>query len=1405
VTPPRPTARRAAGPLLIALLAYAPALLSSPGLMPADTKLYLYLNPGRLMSDAAQSWDSRQFAGWAPHQIIAYLWPQGPWYWIAERIGLPDWIAHRLWIGTLLALGGLGVRWAARRLGIGSLGAIVAGIAYMLSPYVLPYISRTSAMLLPWAALGWLIGLTLRAAQAAAADGPRWRDPALMAIVLATVGAPNATALLMVAPGPVLLLLHLRGQLGLTWPALTRVALRIGVLALGVSVWWMTMLAIQGRYGADLLGYSESLEAVSFTSTSTEVLRGMGYWLFYVRDPYAFTTTASISYAESGRVIVVGAVLLVAGMAGTAAVRWPHRRLAALLVGAGVLLGVGAHPIDRAAPLIAPFTDSGLSLALRSSTRAVPLLTFGLALGLGALISAIAAARPNWRFAAAAFTLLLVLANMPSTVQRQYVDPALTRDQQPPRAWLDAAAALDAGSREHRVLQLPGQEFGAFRWGYTVDPPLPGLTEKPLITRDLLPLGSAGAMDLLYALDNRAQSGVLDPAAIAPIARLFGADTVWVTNDADFERFRTPRPDQFDALVAGAPQLTEADTYGRPVSMTAAAIDERTLAAAQSGLSAPPAVRLLTVDDSVPIVRTATRSVVVVGSGDGVVDAAAAGLLRGDEAVLYAAALPDRSDAQAVDYVVITDSNRRRANQWRSSQDTVGMTESAAERDAGVLRADDGDQRLPVFPGAPLDAYTTAEQRGTLTASASAYGEPFAYRPEQRAAMAVDGDPSTAWTVSDRADPVGQFIRVSGVAAAGGQLTLLQPQKAANRVITEVTITPEGGEPAVVTLGDQSLAPPGQTVSVPGADSATITITKVADRDGADSGASAVGFAELADPQLVAPTEEWVRTAVTPVELADAPTAVVLTRERTDPLNRWRSDPEPTLRRVVELPGPHTFEATVTVQLDARADDQAIAEFAGYGPVVAANQRLTGSLASTGWLAADGDPATQWTSPFGAAIGSQLTVPLTKADDRSVLITQPADPTHSQITAVEISIDGGAPQLVALEPVSDTVARVALPEQAGSVATITIAELQPRTTIDRRYAEPTVLPVAIVEIEGAAVARSTLQPPDGTSCLDLLTVNDAAVSFAVDGAQRSALLRGEAVQLSPCSADPLRLDGGEMRIAGLDQVVQVNRVSLTPEGGLPATGPLPPSVSRTGDRSYTVAACPEGCWLIFGEGHNPGWHATVNGANGGPPNVVAGGFNGWWIAPTDQPSTIEVRWAPQRTLRLALAISVAAVVAAVALAVGRRPRSRPAAAVQPTPEFDRSFAAPAGRRAALVGGAVLVGLSALAISASYGVVAVGLAAVVAATRRPRMLMAAGVAGAAVLMALVVIRQLSNRWFANAAWPARFDDLHRPGLLVVCAFAAGAIASHERVTAVPADAAEIDDEAEQAAATAATLG
>ena len=311
------------------------------------------------------------------------------------------------------------------------------------------------------------------------------------------------------------------------------------------------------------------------------------------------------------------------------------------------------------------------------------------------------------------------------------------------------------------MLQLPGQEFGAFRWGYTVDPPLPGMTAKPLVTRDLLPLGSAAAMDLLYALDDRFQAGTVEPAAIAPIARYLGADTIWVTGDAAFDRFRTPRPEPVADLFAGdVPGTGDPVAYGNPAPNVpdVPMVDEQALADERVGTPVAP-VELVPVDDAVPVVRAKDDVVVVVGSGDGLVDAAAAGLLDGHELIRYTGSAGDdlATLVDGASEIVVTDSNRARAHHWRSSQDVVGLTEDDDPATPDVLRVDPADERLPVF-GDSTAAPTVAVQEGPVRARATAYGEPFAYRPEDRAAMAVDGDPTTAWRVADRADPIGERL-----------------------------------------------------------------------------------------------------------------------------------------------------------------------------------------------------------------------------------------------------------------------------------------------------------------------------------------------------------------------------------------------------------------------------------------------------------------------------------------------------------------------------------------------------------------------------------------------------------------------------------------------------------------------
>ena len=1394
-------------------LAYIPALLSSPGKMPSDTKLYLYFDPARLTGDALSSWDGRQFAGWVPHQTLSYLWPSGPWYSFFSWIGAPDWIAQRLWLGTLFVFGGLGVRWAGKHLGLPAAGALIAALFYQLSPYVLPYVSRTSAMLLPWAALGWLIGLTIRAATRS-----RWRDVGVFGLVMVTVAAPNATAILMIAPAPVLWLLHAAWGRLITWRRAVATAAKIGGISALMSVWWIAMLSIQGKYGADVLGYSESLQAVSLTSNSAEVLRGMGYWLFYVRDPIGFATTAAFDYMSSGRLIAISFLVLGMGLLGIVGSRWVNRRYAALLVFVGVVLAVGVHPIEDPSPLMSGFADnsrSSIALALRSSTRALPLSTLGVALGAGAFVTAMSRTRFRARVLVPYLAGLLAIVNLPVLYQHALVDPNLTRDQDPPAAWTEAADALSAAPAGYRVFQLPGEEFGAFRWGYTVDPPLPGLTTKPLVTRDLLPLGSAGAMDLIYALDNRFQEGTAELTEVAPIARLLGVDTIWLPNDAAFERFRTPRPELISSMFAqdrdgstaggatggglGAPTAFGTPSSNVPVLEM---VDEQSISSAAIGTPLAP-VELIPVEDPQPIMRAKTSAVILAGSGDGVVDAAAAGLLDGSELIRYAADLPapmtnDRgTDAVAeAPRVIVTDSNRDRAHQWRSAQDVLGFTEDGSG--TGVLRFDSADQRTPVFTDPTSDDMTIALQRGPLHAAASAYGSPSAYLPEHRAAMAIDGDPATAWVVGDRYEADGEFLRLDSVSPVSS-LTLVQPQDRRNRWITAVDVTDDSGTYRVV-LGDDSRSPSGQVVPLRSASKRVTLTIRATDHallhpgDGLD----AVGFAEIGTG--TGATEEIVRVPsnVLPRVGTAQQLEIVLSRLRTRPTNRWRDDPESHLVRSFTLATDRAVTPTITTRLNLRSDDATIAALLGWTGTVA-NRRLTGVPAMGGWAATDGDPSTSWVSSFGGAIGSDLTIPLAPSTSlTSLQITQPPGGDH-YATITEVSITGGAvPQTVDVPPAdANGVSTIDFAAITGASVTLTVTATDDAITTDRRYAEPVRLPVAISEVTGAGITAAAL-PSRYTSggCIpDALTIDGKGVGVRVD-ARVADLFSGRPATTTACDPTPMTFGAGEhiLRSAvGLSTGLDIDRVVLrspavvrgvtaaTPHSGA-ATNPTVTVLDQSPTtRTVQIGPCPTGCWFVFGEGYNVGWIATIGGKSLGAQSQVDGGFNGWYLPPSASDRTIMLKFEGQNTLVIGLVLSGLGVLVCLALIVFDRRRIDAEPADEPRPAtlwgHPMSDSPYHWRSPACASTVAATVIGALVISPVWGLICGAIACVACfGARRPLLLGYAAVA-IVVVMATVMVRRVSSQHpFANAGWPGYFEDLHRPGLAVIVLLIASAIAT-----------------------------
>lgn len=1404
-------ASRSWPPAVLALLCYVPALLAHPGQVPADTKLYLYLDPGGLMRAAPRAWDPTQYGGWVPHQTISYLWPSGPWYWIFDKLGVPDWIAQRLWIATLLLCAGLGAMWLAKVLGLKPPAAMVTALFYMLSPYILPYISRTSLMLLPFSGLCWLIGLTIKAA-----TGSSWRAPALFALVMFTVAAPNFTAIVMVAPGPILWLVDAVWRRTITFRAAAVTSAKLVLLSLVVSLWWVVMLAIQSKHGANVLGFSETLQAVSFTSSSTETLRGLGYWLFYIRDLGSPATSAATAYLTSSALVLVTLVVLIGGFAGLTIIRWGARRYAALLVFAGTILAISVHPIDDASPLMSPLADasrSGLALSMRSSTRALPLSVLGFALGWGALVTVLTSARLRWPMRWRTVVLpiaagLLAVVNLPALFTGDIADPAISHQENPPNGWASAAAALSLTPKSARVLQLPGAPFGAYRWGYTVDPVLPGLTDKPFLDRDLLPLGSPGAMDLLYAIDNRFQSGTVEASSIAPVARLLGADSIFSPDDVAFDRFRTPRPELTNRiLTTTGVGLGTTTSYGAPTPNTPslAMIDEDELSNPLIGTPLPTAT-VTQVPGAAAVIRAKSTSVVVVGSGDGLVDAAAAGLIDGSQLVRYAADLAGPTSKTVpgaslpAEVVIVTDSNRDRAEQWRSSRDTLGFTEDGTAN-GSVAVLDSADARLAVFPGQTAADQTIAEQRGGLTAVASAYGEPYAYRPEDRAFMAVDDNPATAWLVADRAPADGAFITVASPKPVS-RLTLVQPNAArTNRWITSVSISYGHGPEQIVALDASSRTGSGQTVTAPTPfTTATINIRSTSGDGLNPFGESAVGFATIsasaADGSAVPPTIEVVRPPVT-METSDTgvaaavPVVYVFTRERTSATDRWRSDPEPALVREVRIGSPVSLQPTITVRLDQRADDSILKALFGTPDAATASDRLTGVAADGGYAAVDGNPKTSWVSSFGHFPGQQaggtLTVPLDPGTTIGQLrLTQSTDPRFATIRSIAVSSDGGRSAETVSVPAPDAsgVSTVNFsPVTTGSIS-ITIASTDAKTTIDRRSAEPTSLPFSIEEISGAGIRPVSLPATIDTGCrTDLLSFDAKPIGLQIT-ATTSDLLAGKVVQAKLCgAAQGSVFSGGQMAKGNYLVVAQpgsktgldIDRLVLAPPGtgatvrsaGLGA--PTVTSDSTHDGEVVTVSNCASGCWLTNGEGYEPGWTAKVSGVTLDTPIQVDGGFDGWWLPPGPATRTVTLAFGPQRTLDIALLLTATGVLACIAMALGLGRRRRSTfLATGPRPLGLRAtssnrFTALSIAFAWLATSAV----GAVVISPEWGVITFVVSGVLLWTRRrPEYLGIASLAWICVIAVRLfrILRQV--RPAPDPTWTSFFETLHRPALLAV---------------------------------------
>ena len=85
-------------------------LLEQFGQTTNDTKTPLIERPLDFLQSAGTLWNPQMNFGELQNQAYGYLFPQGPFYLLAQLAHLPPWIAERFWTVLLVVVGAEGAR-----------------------------------------------------------------------------------------------------------------------------------------------------------------------------------------------------------------------------------------------------------------------------------------------------------------------------------------------------------------------------------------------------------------------------------------------------------------------------------------------------------------------------------------------------------------------------------------------------------------------------------------------------------------------------------------------------------------------------------------------------------------------------------------------------------------------------------------------------------------------------------------------------------------------------------------------------------------------------------------------------------------------------------------------------------------------------------------------------------------------------------------------------------------------------------------------------------------------------------------------------------------------------------------------------------------------------------------------
>jgi arabinofuranan 3-O-arabinosyltransferase len=1234
--------------LALGLLAATAVILTDQGWFTPDTKPEVYLAPLRTLERTLSTWDPDPHLGQPNFQ--AGLLPVSAVVSAIDALGLPAWLVLRVWRALLLLVAG----WGAVRLfhllaGERSTpaGRVAAAAMYVANPYVI-VAGATTPVLVPYALLPWLLLAFARSV----GEPSSWRWPAAFALAFFLMTGMNAgvVAVFMCLAIPCYLL-YLRLAERTSWRRMARPTLRCLSLALLVSLYWLVPAAMAGETGEAVAAFTETPGNVATTSSYSETLRLLGYWVMYFQQDGRSAIPGAVGYLTSALLLVASFLVPVLAAACALLARARARAFAVILLAVAVPVMVGLFPPTAPSPfgrlLRAAFDDVPGAIAFRTTNKAGALvaLAYALLFGFGAA--------ELFRRTSPTLAWRAMLAGAAAVVLAVAVTPAWTGGLYPlrydvPEYWRQLARDVNAGPAESRVLLAPGTSNVAYRWGMEGPDDLNlSLLDRPSVVRSTVPNGSIEQTNFLAAMDIPVSTGAASPEAVAAMARYLGVGEVVIRNDMRWETFGGSRPSQVATTLAGDQTLRLAGSYGRPGEHTVAAVSDFYPPEQATQDAALPPVQRYAVAGPRPITRTepVRGAMLVDGDSFAIPSLVRLGLAPGGPAYrLLGSATPSELAASLAGgaRVVVTDTNRRRA--WGSFQ--TGQNYSP------TLRADQPlpSSTLTLFGDA--DTQTVTRLEGARSVSATASGSLLTNTPYGKPELAFDGDRRTAWITGDFGGAVGQSIT----------LTLEEPVD-----VGEVVLRPVLSEPGVqvaavrvrVDAGAVEVPVPAEPevrVAVPHATTSTVTVEITQVRG---AGLNPVGFWEIGVPGVQ--VRQVVRLPQTLKRLADrlssadrsrldaAPIDVVLARAAGVVGDRFH-DEERVLDRELWLPAERDFTVTGLAAAGPNLPDLVVDRLAGAprGVHASSSSRFFDAIGARASRALDGDPASAWV-PDGRGPGEwiELELPGDRLDHLDVLQTVPKGLSGADvITGAEVSINGGKPFLVGLGQGST---RIDFPARKVERLRLTIAKVAGLGG-----------QVRISELK-AGDARIPSPPPTQRlrGCVQIATIDGEPLEVRLDGNLRQ-LTAGEAIPLGNCG-EPVRLSGGDHQIVsstgwlvdllGLSSPASSTRLSqLPPPADLQVTGS-----SRSG---MTIRTGPAGgpYYLVVGQGYDRRWRATMDGRWLGPPLLLDGYSVGWRI--TDQrPHRFEVAFGPQRAASLSQAVSAAGLALVALLLVGPRRRS----------------------------------------------------------------------------------------------------------------------------------------------------